>query len=241
MAERWDGTGRKPRQNDESCPDCNGTGFIVVRDKDGRNFARKCKSCGCEGSRRDVLYRYSGLPRRPRAGIVANRGAIDYADAFPRLKRGRNWMMFIGKPGTGKTTQAVWLVATVIERYQSSARFYNAFDLTRRFVALRKRNDEFEREFERYLDAELVVIDDFLKTIPSAKSYNYADYKETLLELIWARYDARKPIVFTSQRNFRDIAKFDSALAGRIAEACEGRVVSFDANATDWRVQSESA
>ena len=237
MAERWVGTGPKPQPNNAECEECGGAGFVVTRDKDGRNFARPCGACSGAGSRKDVLYRYSGLPRRPRAGVVASRGAIDYADAFPRLKRGNNWMMFIGKPGAGKTTQAVWLVATVIERYCARAKFYNAFDLVRRFVALRKRNDEFEREFERYLDAELVVIDDFLKTIPSEKSYNYSEYKETTLELIWARYDARKPIVLTSQRNFNDIAKFDSALAGRIAEACAGRVVSFDANATDWRVK----
>ena len=235
MAEKWAGTGRKPN---DSCLECNGSGWIITRDPEGRNYASRCRVCNdARAQRREILYKYSGLPRRSRANVAPCATAREYARAFPRLRDGNNWMMIIGKPGAGKTTQAIWLVCELIDRYSASARFHNAFDLVRKFVALRKRNEEFEREFDRYLAADLIVIDDFLKIMPSEKSFNYADYKETLLELIWARYDARKPLVITSQRDFDDIAVFDSALAGRIAEACEGRVVAFAANAVDWRTR----
>ena len=51
MAERWVGTGPKPQPNNAECEECGGAGFVVTRDKDGRNFARPCGACSGAGSR----------------------------------------------------------------------------------------------------------------------------------------------------------------------------------------------
>ena len=228
------------RGRSETCQKCDGTGFVAERTSAGRVLVRPCDACNeLRNSHRRTLYLRSGIPRRASNEINVCRATRDYADSFPQIKRGNNWLLYIGKPGAGKTTQAIWLVCALIDRYQTRARFYNAFDLVRRFGALRKRNEDFERAFDEYLDAELVVIDDLFKIIPSEKAFNYSDYKETLLELIWARYDARKPLVITTQRDFNVIARFDSALAGRIVESCAGRVVPFDSQAKNWRSEPD--
>jgi DNA replication protein DnaC len=239
MEEEWAGTGTK---NNDVCPACGGDGVVVCHDVDGSNVVRPCLKCnGLKKKRVATLYKLSGIPNRLAPNPKIDGAVRAYVDLYPAIRRGNNWLMLIGKPGSGKTTQATWLARELIDRYMTRVRFYNAFDLVRRLVALRKRNDEFERDMNEFVGAELVVLDDFLKNLPDKKSFNYSDYKETLLELIWARYDSKKPLVITTQRSFMSIAQFDSALAGRIAEACAGRVVVFDSDAKNYRIIKETA
>ncbi|MDO5307980.1 MAG: ATP-binding protein [Planctomycetia bacterium] len=234
------GDAKQPVEPSQSCI-CGGLGVILSRDEKGRVFARSCHVCRIQQKRRvDALLKNSGIPEACATNFTISPIAADYVTRFPQLRRSNSWILFAGKPGAGKTTQAAWLAREIVTRYQARVRFYTAFDLTRRLTALKRRNDQYERVFQDYLHADLVVVDDFLKTIPSRNSFNFEDFHATTIELLWSRYDARRPVAITTQCAFDQIAQFDSALASRIVESCDSRVVAYRADAVNWRLQSRA-
>lgn len=178
----------------------------------------------------------SGIPATAPVGLEGE--AKDYLKNFGEIKESRqNWIAFLGAPGTGKTTQATLLARLLIDKKLIPARFYNAFDLTRKLIATRSRPAEHEAIFNEFEKAPVVVLDDFLKILPSPNSFEYANFKEAATRAIWARYDARKPLILTSQRTQKEFWNFDEALAGRVFEMCAGRVVEFGENSKNWRLE----
>ena len=116
-------------------------------------------------------------------------------------------------------------------------RFYNAFNLTRRLIANRKRAEDYYAAFDEFREADLVVLDDFLKSAPARNSFDFNDFYTVTCELLWTRYDDRKPLVITTQKTFNDVALFDSALASRIAEMGKGRFITLGRDATNYRLR----
>ena len=221
----------------ESCPECYGDGHVYRRDARGRLFASPCPVCrGLEKERVKTALKLSGVPNvGGGCEIELTRVIAEYARRF---RRGdfSEWLLLTGKPGTGKTTQAAELAKRIIAQ-GGSVRFYNALYLTRRLIANRKRVVEFDRDFDEFRNADLVVLDDFLKSVPSQTSYEFNDFYAVTCELIWTRYDDRKPLVVTTQKSFNDVAIFDSALASRIVEMGRGRFVTLGRDATNYRIQ----
>lgn len=178
----------------------------------------------------------SGIPATASVGLSEK--AADYIKNFDEIRKSRqNWIAFLGAPGTGKTTQAALSARLLIDKKLVPVRFYNAFDLTRKLIATRSRPADYEAIFSEFEEAPVVVLDDFLKILPSPNSFEYASFKEAATRAIWARYDARKPLILTSQRTQKEFWDFDEALAGRVFEMCAGRVVEFGENSKNWRLE----
>jgi len=181
------------------------------------------------------MTRQSELPTTPNVALCSV--AEEFVENYREIRESRkNWLLFVGPPGTGKTTQAALTARRLIEQKLTPTRFYNAFDLTRRLVALRTRQAEFEKIFEEFAEVPVVVLDDFLKVVPSPNSFDYENIREATTRAIWARYDARRPTIITTQRSLNDVWRFDEALAGRVFEMCGGRVVEFGGNSKNWRL-----
>ena len=217
------------------CPYCGDEGRYITT-QDGATMVVRCNHCtSYHDGRVKRLLDKANLPCLANVSPIAL--AKEYVDNFPRLMNERNnWMIFIGAPGVGKTTQASWTAREVIDRYYKSVRFYNAIDWSRKMMAAKRRNEERGRLFSGFEEADLVVLDDFLKSIPRQGSYEYEDFREAMLEAFWSRYDARKPMIVTTQLDFQQIAAFDEALAGRLFEMCGQRKVCYNQNATNWRL-----
>ncbi len=160
----------------ESCPECCGDRRVYRQDSRGRLFSSPCPVCrGLEKERVKTALKLSGIPNvGDGLEIDLTRDLADYARRF-RRDDFSEWLILTGKPGTGKTTQAAELAKRIIAK-GGNVRFYNAFNLTRRLIANRKRVDDFDRDFDDFRDADLVVLDDFLKSVPSRSSYEFNDF-----------------------------------------------------------------
>ncbi len=219
-----------------TCSVCCDTGVVVSMDAQGRNFSTPCKACNkLQKERIAHLTERAHLPRVLVKDFVPHDVTRRFVNNFD--KRKPEWLFFVGKPGSGKTTEAVMSVRSLIEKKYAVVRFYNAFELTRQLIASKRRNDDHEDILDEITKADLIVLDDLFKAVPKQGSYGYDDFISATLEIIWARYDSKKPMIVTTQINFNDIARIDSALAGRIAELCKGNVVVFDKNSTNWRIK----
>ena len=244
MANEWAGIGEvirgsvgfrfhTTREDDKpSCPYCDDQGFIIET-IDGRTFSRPCDHCKREEAQREERqFENAQIPRLPMR-FIPNKTSEEYLRDFNNLGRD-NWILFTGRAGSGKTTNAAWIATGVIKKYKQSVRFYSAYNVVRRIVQARRA--EREKLVEEAVQTPFIVLDDFLKVFPRRDSYGFSDFQEATLEIIWGRYDAKKPLCITTQVDFKTLAQFDAALAGRIVESCNGRVVSFGDGAKNWRL-----
>lgn len=220
------------------CALCNDTGIKVTTDANGRTVASPCPVCDAIGRARERRqYEAARIPRIP-PNVNITDVSKQYVDNFKRLPQGANWILFSGRAGSGKTTNASWIASEIIARYHKPVRFYSAYELTRR-LATSKRHEDRDALIEEVTTTPFIVLDDFLKVFPRPSSFQYNDFFEATLEILWGRYDARMPLCITTQRDFRSIAEFDAALAGRIVETCSGRIVNFGENSTNWRLVND--
>ena len=215
MAKEWAGIGEvirgsvgfrfhTTREDDKpSCPYCDDQGFIIET-VDGRTFSRPCDHCKREEAQREERqFENAQIPRLPMR-FIPNKTSEEYLRDFNNLGRD-NWILFTGRAGSGKTTNAAWIATGVIKKYKQSVRFYSAYNVVRRIVQARRA--EREKLVEEAVQTPFIVLDDFLKVFP-----------------------------ITTQVDFKTLAQFDAALAGRIVESCNGRVVSFGDGAKNWRL-----
>lgn len=220
-----------------ACPYCGGDGEIIERNENGYTVVRTCKHCNAWRKRRVArLLASAKLPEKCLGvDVRPHPQTRQFIDNFHPNKH--EWLLFVGKPGTGKTTEAAWAAREIIKHKMATVRFYNAYDVMRQLVASKRRNDDHGALTRELDEIDLIVLDDLFKALPSPKSYDYADFVAAILEIVWARYDAGKPLIVTTQADFKYISQIDAALAGRIAELCKDSTVVFGRDATNWRLQ----
>lgn len=178
----------------------------------------------------------AGLPEfTPYPLIPVAQSYVDDFDAIAASKR--NWLAFFGKSGSGKSTQAFMVAKTLMERKRPvRCRCYWYPDLLRELSALRYDQNEYEAEFERLLDADLVLIDDYLDVVPRPDSFE----EQVAIAIVKWRYALRKPLVLTSETSsqilFRRMKNHAEALIGRIVEMCAGRINVAGNDAPNYRL-----
>lgn len=229
-----------PTPSQDVCIACDGIGYVVKRDKNNRQFTRPCPICDAVNVAREKRqFEVAEIPTLPKK-IETNPIAVEYVEKFRALTPKDNWIMFTGRTGSGKTTQASWIATNIIKKYKELVRFYSAIEITRR-LAMVRRGEERDKILDEIQETPFIVLDDLLKTFPSKNSFQYADYFQATLEILWGRYDSGKPTAITTQRDFRTIAEFDTAIAGRIVECCGGRIVKYGENSQNRRLENENA
>lgn len=217
----------------KSCPACNGTGYVVKNDENGRPVCAQCTICNMiEENRLLRLNQNSNLPETISVPPVPE--ALKFMrDYSPTLKK---WLLFAGKTGSGKTTQAVSVARQLINKRYAKVSFYNAYDLTRKLTASKRRVDDHEHLVDEIATVDLLVLDDFLKVVPRPDAFGYTEFLESTYEIIWARYDSGKPMILTTQATRNSMVQIDAALAGRIVERSRGYVVYYSDNAPNRRL-----
>ena len=218
----------------DACPVCGGTGYVFRRNEKGYVYIHECNACNMiKKERISLLLNVAQLPE-VKIALAPHVQSLKYVSNFCNDRP--NWMIFTGKTGSGKTTEATWVAKKLIEEKGAYARFYNAYDLTRQLIATKRRIDEHEELIDEIKNLDLMILDDFLKTIPQQGSFSYAEFVEATLEIVWTRYDVRKPLIITTQSSIKALTSFDSALAGRIVELSQDYVIVFDNQSKNWRV-----
>ena len=214
----------------ESCRQCGDTGWMIDADR-GIPRAQRCE---CWAVRQAAaMLEAAGIPERYANCSFDNftvydngyheaaiRDARQFSVDFPVVKKG---LLFIGRPGVGKTHLAV----ATLRAAMAESNLQGAFEDTRQLLAsLRhgyepKSRDE-AKVYERIIDAELLVLDDIGAERRTAWVEDTLDRLETI---VIERYNAKRPTIFTTNYFDNDAieglrVRIGSRLLSRLHEMC---------------------
>ena len=195
------------------CKECRNRGYIAVVDGDGESFhTETCRSCS---TKRACLLK---MERSGLRNVIANytfdkfsvteewqkkirKAAEDYA-GNPNGK----WFALFGQSGIGKThlCTAICRKFLLDNRQVVYMPWRSDIEIIKSYE-----NDERENKLKEVKNAEVLYIDDFLKTGA-------------------ARYINRLDTVFSSEFMLSEILSIDEAIGGRIAEMCSGNAISIN-------------
>lgn len=221
-----------------NCQTCKNRGYVAVIDEGGETFHTvACRDCvtkrACilkmeKSGLRDVIKNYTfdkfiaDTPWRTRMKTVAE----EYANA-PDGK----WLAFCGQGGTGKTH----LCTAVCRKFLLDNRQV-VYMPWRDDVAIIKSYENADRDAKLLVakNAEILYIDDFLKAGAAIDGTARPTGLELAIafEIINFRYINRLVTVISSEYTLGEISDMDEAIGGRIAEMCDGNVISVERDAS---------
>ncbi len=144
--------------------------------------------------------------------------AMRYVDFFSERNKDGTGLIFLGKPGTGKTFLSLIIYQDLVEngisvKYESSLQFLRLF---------RDKNFESSSAFETllasYRQYQLLIIDECTESRVSGNLLA-AWEKEMLFALIYARYQhCLSTIVISNRSKNKFIAQLGERIAGRLLE-----------------------
>lgn len=190
--------------SDPVCATCGGTGFELRTSESGVVTSVRCPCAARD--RNAALLRLARIPRRYEHCTLDNYGPRDASQTRAKAQVSEwieRWpvdvehgLLLWGSPGTGKTHLLVGAVRTLVEEKGCKALFYDQRELLKHLQgtfdagASRSESDI----LEPILEAELLVLDDLGagRTTPWAK--------DVLHDIIGHRYNARLPILATTNR-----------------------------------------
>ena len=217
------------------CDKCNNTGLVPVV-VDGRDMYARC---ACDAKRRSLI----GLSKYGAADAISRFRFDNYetAEAFQKgmlqlcrdfIAQDENPFLYIsGQTGTGKTHLGNAVCGHFIADGQKTLHntFFQLMSEMKSAV-----NDEAYRDvLNRYGQAEVLYIDDFMKFQPTEADIKHA------FELIDLRVLRRGITVLTSEKPLEDIIGIDEALGGRIKQMCGRFCLCIDKKeGRNWRLKA---
>lgn len=214
-----------------SCTLCDDTGWKAI-EVDGVRRVERC-DCWREGLTARLLAE-AGIPPRYRkcdldsfrdnndSLAAAVRKARNLAESFPIVDKG---LLFLGKPGLGKTHLSVAILKEVIRRTNARALFYELRDLLKH---IRNTYNPEVRTTEAQvirpvMEAELLVLDD----LGAEKTSEWVE--ETLNLIVNTRYNERRITIFSSNYPVLDdltdpdnlVVRVGYRMWSRLHEMCE--------------------
>lgn len=207
-----------------NCEMCKNRGYIYHLNDDGFLIARECT---CMPERRYIrMMEASGLGTlykkytfdaykadndfRKTCKVLALRYAAEPSNA---------WMIFSGQSGVGKTHLCT-AICSELARHGRQIVYVQWSRVLAKLTQTKFKEAEQDQHIDNLLSADVLYIDDFLKTPnnvkPSEDVLNYA------LEVINGRYAADKKTILSTEFLLSEIIGFDEALGGRISEKSRG-------------------
>ncbi|MDO4587965.1 MAG: hypothetical protein Q4C95_11830 [Planctomycetia bacterium] len=197
-----------------TCEKCNDDGYIFF-EKNGYSYSKKC-DCSLKKQQK-AIWRHSGFENLE-AKHELTRISENFVKNFDSIRESkRNWVVFSGRTGCGKTTQAGLIARELAFRSNPVvSRIVSFFDVLREFGGLWRSfdQDRVSRDIDEMFDVDLIVIDDFLKGTKPGRGNDY----DVVCYLVDRLYRMKMPAIFTTESRMKNIFEFDAATAGRIVE-----------------------
>ena len=203
------------------CPICRNKGFVFLM-KDGYEYTMECE---CMEKRR-------GKWRLKRSGLqdMAERYRFETYEAKTSWQKsilaaaecfceeGEGWFYIGGQVGAGKT-HICTAIANRLLLQGKGVRYMIWTEEATKLKALKTDDENYAREINKWKTAEVLYIDDFLKTrngaLPTDGDINLA------FEIINARYNNRAlRTIFSGERGLNEIMELDEAMGSRIYQRC---------------------
>ncbi|MFQ5525725.1 MAG: ATP-binding protein [Thermoanaerobaculia bacterium] len=221
----------------ETCPDCGGSGW-VIRNDGGAGTAVLCDCRTSELASR--LLAASGIPDRY-AGCSLENFKIEHPDPveqdqlFAAREQSHRYvesfitqngsfatsgLLFVGRPGVGKTHLAVAVLKELIVRYHVDARFEDFTSLIHRIQATFEPGtvDSKHAILRRVTEAELLVLDDL-------GAQKLSDWVTEILYLVInTRYNRKLATIFTTNLRLKAERKLDSVPSASSEEPLSWRL-----------------
>jgi len=201
-----------------TCSSCRDTGWIVSRSEQVET-AVPCPDCR-KTRTTNRLLKDAGIPPRyfergleaysaqDRSQMEALKRAAEYVEAFPDVPRG---LLFVGKPGVGKTHLSVAILKKLILEKNVAGKFIDETEFLRRLqYSYGPDSAETEREvLLPLMKVDLLVWDDLgtgrptewaMETIRTLLNHRYTFQKQTIFTTNWSlRAPGAKPGETTEQ------------------------------------------
>lgn len=216
----------KRRTAKADCPMCKGKGVIASPIEENGIAYIGARPCSCIGNT-------SNERRAERSGLgdLLRRYTLDGFEVERPWQRGAKtkavgyikndddgWFVMTGNPGSGKTHLCAAMCGELLKAGKSVV-YMPWREIAPRLKAMVTDYKEYDRTMWRYMNAEILYIDDFFKGNVTEADVNLA------YELLNKRYMNKKTkarTIISSEKSLGEITAIDEAIGSRIAERCVG-------------------
>jgi DNA replication protein DnaC len=217
-----------------TCPfnECDGSGWVLVRDEDGELMLRcRCLLAKEQQARLERLFKAARVPRRFQQKRLEDfdstyqKGAWKiarrYVEQFEAIRgESKNGLCFIGPPGTGKSHLAYGILNSLLGKGVPGVcgSVPEIMDLLRPQVGL---GQEAQERLELLKTLDVVILDDL------GAERNTEWVTERLYVIINARYNEMLPTIITSNLELEELEKLPGweRITSRLFEMCHVVVV----------------
>ena len=192
--------------------------WTIIKDEEGKTFALRKKRQRTHQEAIKILKR-DGFPEEHIEILqkLKQTTAIKHANTYLEKLYPSKWAYFQGTTGSGKTTAAVYITYKLLLQGDINGAFYKAGY---------QKTETLQEKLQDFKESILVVIDD-LGMQPDFKQ------KDDISEILFTAYDKKKPVIITSNYNWKDIAELygDQRLISRFRQ----KIVLFECGTKDLR------
>lgn len=228
------------------CEKCGGTGFILRRDSEGRDWARYCECRGRmisesrikasgigEAFKDKTIDNFNDKNLKPLA--VAKEKAKDYIDKFESLEhKDHNSILFLGQVGSGKTHLSMAIANELMTKKNVSVVYmpYRETMTQLRQMELRDKHS-YDELMHKLTFSRVLVIDDLYKGKLDEKEINY------MFQIINTRYLNKMPFICSSEKSHLEIIDIDEGIGSRLIEQAKGHSCLLEGKELNHRIHRE--
>lgn len=162
----------------------------------------------------------------------------NYLKEFKSIKLNReNGITFMGQAGGGKSFLSLFIAKKLIEE-GFNVRYMSYLEAIRELKSLTLNREEYEKKFNEYVNADVLIIDDLFKSkVVNGQLKNGLSEADlnNIMPIINQRYLNKKPMIISTECRPQLLLELDGATGGRILEASKDTVV-FD-NSCNYRLK----
>lgn len=206
------------------CEICKGVGFILTRDEENREYAKKCDCFNKKWS--DEMFKksevgnnnfsFENFKREKEWQKYIYHKAKSYAENYKN-----RWFYINGQVGAGKTHICVAILRHIGESGGVTFKYISCNEeLDRLKMEFFANNECYQSRMDSLKNIGILYIDDFFKRPPSEFD------KDKIFELIKYRYTNNKPCIFSSEKSLKEIFELDKSMESRITEKANGYIIN---------------
>ena len=156
--------------------------------------------------------------------------AKSYFKHFDEIRHTReNSIMFVGQVGSGKTHLAIAISNLLLDKGIGVIYMPYRDSITNLKQTIRD-EENYQREINKYKNAQLLMIDDFLKGKITESDINI------MYEIINYRYFKNLPVIVTSEKTVSEIIDIDEAIGSRLFEMSKKNIAVMVGEKLNYRI-----